>query len=189
MPCLEEAALLRHCAACFRRAVSVAGDSLRGQHGRTGERTAQMKLRLVETVIVAAMSSLVTWALTKPDRASAASRHLVDAATQGVARIASPLAPWLWVIAVMSITGGALLQVVAMLPRCNAGSWDLGLVLPSVPTLLVGVGAGAGLVAFAGGLAAAGSWWALPILAVVLHRGIRWSQGLKRRWIFQAQAL
>ena len=148
-----------------------------------------MKWRVAETVIVAAVSSLVTWALTEPDRASAASRHLVDAVTQGVARIAGPLAPWLWVFAVMSIAGGALLQVVAMLPRRNAGSWDLGLVLPSPPTLLIGVGASAGLVAFAGGLAAAGSWWALPILAVALHRGIRCSQGLKRRWTFQAQAL
>lgn len=148
-----------------------------------------MKWRLAETVLVTAVSSLVTWALTEPDRASAASRHLVDVVTQGVAGVAGPLAPWLWVVAVMSIAGGALLQVVAMSPRRNAGSWDFGLVLPSLPTFLIGVGASAALVAFAGGLAAAGSWWALPVLVVLLHRGIRWSQGLRRRWAFQAQAL
>jgi hypothetical protein len=150
-----------------------------------------MLRRLAESVLVAVVASIVTWALSNPEASAGTADAVVDGAVQWVAAMGDPLRGWLWFGAVGLFMIGALLQVLSMTPSNPDASWQWGFSVPSLATTLMGLGLGLGLglVGVAVGLAVAGSWWTLPLLTVVTYWGFRWVSDLRYRWTRMAGTL
>jgi hypothetical protein len=93
--------------------------------------------RLAENVLIAAVSSLVTWALAEPGHVSAAT---ADSSRRDTGRCPHrrPSCPCLWLAAVVSAVAGLVLQLMAMSPSHKGDSRQLGLTFRSLPTALWG---------------------------------------------------
>lgn len=148
-----------------------------------------MLRRVVENVVVATVASAVTWAMSNPDDSAGAADALVDGAVSRVATYGSPLLGWLWAATIGLLVAGVVLQILAMAPPHPSASWQWVLFMPSWSTNLMGIGLGLGLTSTAVGFADGGSWWTLPLLAVVAYWGYRWVSGIRYRWTRMANAL
>lgn len=145
--------------------------------------------RVTEGIVVAAVASLVTWAVSNQSAAAGAADAGIDRVLGAVALYGGPLHGWLWLTAGALVVGGICMQILSMAGARPSASWEWSLSMPSVPTTLIGVGVALGLIAQAVGLADAASLWALPLLASVAYWAYRWMDGVRRRWTSMVGAL
>jgi hypothetical protein len=148
-----------------------------------------MLRRVLENVVVAAIASAVTWAMSNPGDSAGAADAAIDGLLGAVADYGGPLDGWLWLIAILLVLVGIALQILSMAPNHPNESWEWILSIPSKSTTLMGVGVALGLTAKAVTLAEAASLWALPILFVVVYWGCRWLARIRSRWTGMAGVL
>ena len=144
-------------------------------------RRGAMLRRVVEGVLVAVVASAVTWAASHPDDSAGAADVALDRTLSSVATYGSPFHSWLWLVAIALVVIGLALHLWALAPLSPRTSGEWSVVLPSVPTTLIGIGVALGLISHAVGLAAEASAWALPVLALVVFWAYRWLDAARYR--------
>lgn len=140
-----------------------------------------MMHRVASQVVPAVITAAVIWFLSDPAGASGAIGSWKDRVLAGVAAYGGPFAGWLWTAAGALVAGGIASQTLAMAPVREGLSWNVSLVMPSMPVTLLGFGAGLGIVAASVGLASRSSWWAIALLAGATCWACRWASNILHR--------